>query len=410
MQNLLDAIRVSPGAEERGTSLAHERVPELLRVIRRNLSEPENSSARLEKSSARAASGATARLQSGAPDDVSASFDEGSESVGAGRDESPRRLRQEAAYPYGDPLAAEAFERAPRREQASAKQARVSVARSPVATSAQAWPVYRTGRGTAATDPGSEVRNPLSQHLLRWRPRVPHDVGLAVAGVAGSVVIGALVALGYYVLSASNTTHQPPAITGSITEVKTAAAGQNVQKEERKQQPADASWSGQPKSVRTVSIRPEVEAAGTSVAESGTNAGSTSVATPARSNAEERPEVRTTSASATALPVTPRARPNADERPEVRTARGSAAVFTDPQPALSTAPAPRIGTNVEEQKKVRTSAATPQATARNGAIACQAAAASGGYWAWRMIDGRKCWYEGKPGMSKDKLRWVRRAE
>ena len=28
-----------------------------------------------------------------------------------------------------------------------------------------------------------------------------------------------------------------------------------------------------------------------------------------------------------------------------------------------------------------------------------------GYWSWRLIDGRKCWYEGKPMLSKSSLEW-----
>jgi len=28
-----------------------------------------------------------------------------------------------------------------------------------------------------------------------------------------------------------------------------------------------------------------------------------------------------------------------------------------------------------------------------------------GYWSYRLIDGRKCWYEGKPGLAKSSLRW-----
>jgi hypothetical protein len=28
-----------------------------------------------------------------------------------------------------------------------------------------------------------------------------------------------------------------------------------------------------------------------------------------------------------------------------------------------------------------------------------------GYWSWRMIDGRKCWYEGKPMLSRAMLEW-----
>src|SRR5690348_14296619 len=37
---------------------------------------------------------------------------------------------------------------------------------------------------------------------------------------------------------------------------------------------------------------------------------------------------------------------------------------------------------------------------------CKVAADSGhGYWSWRLIDGRKCWYEGKPMLSKSLLAW-----
>ena len=32
-----------------------------------------------------------------------------------------------------------------------------------------------------------------------------------------------------------------------------------------------------------------------------------------------------------------------------------------------------------------------------------------GYWSWRMIDGRKCWYEGKPMLSKSSLEWPAQA-
>jgi hypothetical protein len=31
------------------------------------------------------------------------------------------------------------------------------------------------------------------------------------------------------------------------------------------------------------------------------------------------------------------------------------------------------------------------------------------YWSWRLIDGRKCWYEGKPTLSKSLLEWPARA-
>jgi hypothetical protein len=29
-------------------------------------------------------------------------------------------------------------------------------------------------------------------------------------------------------------------------------------------------------------------------------------------------------------------------------------------------------------------------------------------WSWRLIDGRKCWYEGKPGLSKSLLEWPKK--
>jgi len=31
-----------------------------------------------------------------------------------------------------------------------------------------------------------------------------------------------------------------------------------------------------------------------------------------------------------------------------------------------------------------------------------------GYWSWRLIDGRRCWYEGKPMLSKSSLEWPAR--
>ncbi len=40
---------------------------------------------------------------------------------------------------------------------------------------------------------------------------------------------------------------------------------------------------------------------------------------------------------------------------------------------------------------------------------CSVAAGSQGYWSWRMIDERKCWYEGKPMLSKSLLEWPTQA-
>lgn len=33
----------------------------------------------------------------------------------------------------------------------------------------------------------------------------------------------------------------------------------------------------------------------------------------------------------------------------------------------------------------------------------------GSWWSYRLIDGRKCWYEGKPGLSKSLLEWPKEA-
>jgi hypothetical protein len=32
-----------------------------------------------------------------------------------------------------------------------------------------------------------------------------------------------------------------------------------------------------------------------------------------------------------------------------------------------------------------------------------------GYWSWRLIDGRRCWYEGRSMLSKSLLEWPARA-
>ncbi|MBR0796011.1 hypothetical protein JQ615_11485 [Bradyrhizobium jicamae] len=41
---------------------------------------------------------------------------------------------------------------------------------------------------------------------------------------------------------------------------------------------------------------------------------------------------------------------------------------------------------------------------------CRAAASTNPreHWSWRLIDGRKCWYEGKPMLSKSLLEWPAR--
>jgi hypothetical protein len=52
---------------------------------------------------------------------------------------------------------------------------------------------------------------------------------------------------------------------------------------------------------------------------------------------------------------------------------------------------------------------TPNAQAKQE---CSPAAPSnphGRWWSYRLIDGRKCWYEGKPMLSKSLLEWPKEA-
>src|SRR5579862_5194239 len=50
----------------------------------------------------------------------------------------------------------------------------------------------------------------------------------------------------------------------------------------------------------------------------------------------------------------------------------------------------------------------PMAHAKQQCSAAQPASLHGRWWSYRIIDGRKCWYEGKPGLSKSLLEWPAR--
>ena len=47
----------------------------------------------------------------------------------------------------------------------------------------------------------------------------------------------------------------------------------------------------------------------------------------------------------------------------------------------------------------------PQAEAKQQCSAAMPSSSNGKWWSYRIIDGRKCWYEGKPGLSKALLEW-----
>ena len=52
---------------------------------------------------------------------------------------------------------------------------------------------------------------------------------------------------------------------------------------------------------------------------------------------------------------------------------------------------------------------TSLGTAVNSAVECKAElpAAPTGHWSWRTVDGKRCWYQGPPGMDKANLQWPR---
>jgi hypothetical protein len=53
----------------------------------------------------------------------------------------------------------------------------------------------------------------------------------------------------------------------------------------------------------------------------------------------------------------------------------------------------------------------PTGVANAKAMECSVARPSNahGYWSWRLIDGRKCWYAGKTMISKSLLQWPAKA-
>jgi hypothetical protein len=51
----------------------------------------------------------------------------------------------------------------------------------------------------------------------------------------------------------------------------------------------------------------------------------------------------------------------------------------------------------------------PNAQAKQQCSAAAQPSLHGRWWSYRLIDGRKCWYEGKPMLSKSLLEWPKQA-
>jgi hypothetical protein len=66
--------------------------------------------------------------------------------------------------------------------------------------------------------------------------------------------------------------------------------------------------------------------------------------------------------------------------------------------------------NIRSMKSANLAAQGELRTDSTKAIECQTNQVGRGYWAWRLIDGRKCWYEGAVGMDKSLLHWPAAAQ
>ncbi len=55
------------------------------------------------------------------------------------------------------------------------------------------------------------------------------------------------------------------------------------------------------------------------------------------------------------------------------------------------------------------SVGTPNAQTKQQCSAAMPSDPQGHWWSYRLIDGRKCWYEGKPMLSKSLLEWPKEA-
>ena len=231
MQDLGDATVEAPDSDQVGAEAEHNPLPRLLRLF------GQSNTAAAESSLARAA---ICAAQSP------------SEQSGTGRDERRLGRGEETTYPYGDPLAAANF--VPLRRH-SAGQTSQSPPKSLPAAKSHERSAYHAQANAAADDHSS-----FDKHPLLWQPRVSRGVSLGIIGVAASALVGTLAGLGYYALSPSETISKVT-IADNSAGTKTTAIGQNASAEELDPQAVAASWSDEPKKVRTVSIRLDGETA-----------------------------------------------------------------------------------------------------------------------------------------------------
>jgi len=79
--------------------------------------------------------------------------------------------------------------------------------------------------------------------------------------------------------------------------------------------------------------------------------------------------------------------------------------------SAGSAAAPSTSSSSPKPALARPPLAVPPAGTAN-AIECQSSPPpySKSHWAWRLVDNKKCWYAGEPGMDKSKLHWAANAD
>jgi hypothetical protein len=275
-----------------------------------------------------------------------------------------QRLHAKAGYLHGDPLRYSESARSPRREQ-------VAIGRAP--ETADEDIAERAFVRQAEESPAASPVSANSQGSRR------------VALVAGAIglLVPALGFLGYQQLSKEYTGGPAPALTKNVIEEKTVAAGQALSGAKRLDRSASTSPTDQPKKVRIVAFRPHGGATNTPASDFTLGAGADLEAFAA--------------GSADLSPV---------DTADGEAARIPAPLHLERSKLIAFGASSGAGQIIDNHEASRAGAMSTADSARNRKIECRAAAGRGGHWAWRIIDSRKCWYEGKAGMSKDNLRWV----
>lgn len=278
------------------------------------------------------------------------------------------RLHAEAGYPRGDPL--------PHGESARSLQ-RVQV---PIGQAPEPAQQPCLDEDIADRTFARQANETSATRLLLLNLQAPRRLAL-VAGAVGLLLVPALGVLGYQWLSKLNSAGSAPVPVMNTVVEKTLSAGEVLSGEKRLDRSANTSPIDQPKKVRIVTFRRHGGAVSTPA--SGFTLGERSNLDAFAVGPINLSPVDAADGEAAGIPTSPHL-----EQSKSISSAASSAVQT-----------------IDNQDVSRAAAMPAPDSVRNRKIPCQSAAGRGGHWAWRIIDSRKCWYEGKAGMSKNNLRW-----